>query len=99
MNMTQQIARLGLYFLKAAIIEILFYAQNEGPLQPNEIRKRMGILEETESSVECTHFISNILFLLKEDGFIENITGKEQGWIITKMGILLYLDKYHPMNL
>jgi len=99
MNMTKRIARLGLYFLKAAIIEILFYAQCEGPLHPNEIRKRMGILEETESSVECTNFISNILFLLKDEGLIENITEKDQGWIITKMGILLYLDKYHPMHL
>lgn len=99
MNMTKQIARLGLYLLKVAIIEILFYAQTEGPLQPNEIRKRMGIPEEIESSIECPNFISNILLLLKDEGLIENRTGKEQGWIITKTGILLYLDKYHPMDL
>ncbi len=99
MNMTKQVARLGIYFLKEAIIEVLVNAQDEEPLQLNEIEKRIGIPDKNESNDKSNALISNILFLLKSEGRIVDITEKGHGWIITEKGISLYFEKYHPMNL
>ncbi len=43
MNITKQPARLSLFHLKEAVLEVLFEAQNENGLFPDEVGKRLGI--------------------------------------------------------
>ena len=47
-------ARIGLHFLKNAVLEILLVSQNDGPLQHEEIRERLGITAPGEPHKKAT---------------------------------------------
>lgn len=80
-------ARIGLHFLKDAVAEILFHSRHEAPLQPDDIRKRLGI-SKTNSPYDRTNtLIFDILFLLENEGRVEVVTEEGVGWKITEAGI------------
>lgn len=91
MNIQQPIlkqqASLGLYFLKEAVSEVLFKAQNERPLHSKEIKSRIGIPDTGEPYSRSTALIDGILFLLKKEARIEEIKKEGNGWKITEVGI------------
>lgn len=92
MNTTKQHARLGLFYLKEAISEVLFNAQDEGPLQPNEIRKRLGIPKAVEPSDRSNTLILGIIFHLQSEGRVHYITEGGRGWKITETEASLLQD-------
>ena len=84
MNTTKQHARLGLFHLKEAVSEVLFNAQDEGPLQPNEIRKRLGIPKADEPPDRSNTLILGVIFHLQSEGRVQHITEGGRGWKITE---------------
>lgn len=76
-------ARMGLHFLKEAVLEILLNAQNEGPLQLEEITKRLRLYKSNERHKNNT-LVLNIVFHLQSEGRIQHITENGGGWIITE---------------
>ena len=84
MNTTKQQAKLGLFHLKEAISEVLFNAQDEGPLQSNEIRKRLGIPKVDEPPDRSNTLILGIIFHLQGEGRVQHITEDGRGWKITE---------------
>lgn len=95
----EQQANLGLYFLKEAVSEVLFNAQNEEPLHPIEIQRRIGIPETDEPYFRSDTLISGILFLLKKDARVEEIAEKESRWKITDVGALRQRQMDYLINL
>ncbi len=81
-------AGIGLHFLKEAVSEILFHSRHEAPLQPDEIRKRLGISKTNNPYDRTNTLIFDILSLLKSEGRVEIITEEGNGWKITEAGIL-----------
>ena len=79
-----QQARIGLYFLKEAILETLFNAQDEEPLQTEEIRKRLCLFITDELPDRNNTFILSIISLLQNEGRIESILEERDGWKITE---------------
>lgn len=86
-------ARIGLYFLKEAVLQTLFNARDEVPLQPDDIRKLLGIPKTNNPSDRTNTLIFNILSLLKNEGRIEVITKEGSGWKITEAGASSYMQK------
>ena len=86
-------ARLGLYFLKEAISEVLFNVKDDRLLQPEDIRKQLGITKTDEPFDRSNTLIFDILFLLKSDGHVEIITEEGSGWRITEKGASLKRQK------
>lgn len=85
-------ARIGLHFLKNAVAEILFHSRHEAPLQPDDIRKRLGI-PKTDNQLDRTNtLIFDILFLLEIEGQVEVVREKGGGWKITEAGILRQIN-------
>ena len=80
-------ARIGLYFLKEAVSEILFCSRYEGPLQPDDIRKRLDISKTKNPYDRTNTLIFDILSLLKSEGRVEVVTEEGGGWKITEAGI------------
>lgn len=76
-------ARMGLRFLKEAVIEVLFKAQNEGPLQLEEITKRL-CLHKFKEQHKNDALVLNIVFQLQSEGRIQHITENGGGWVITE---------------
>lgn len=80
-------AKIGLYFLKEAVLLILFNAQDDEPLQPDDIRKRLDI-PKTNSPYDRTNtLIFDILSLLENERRVEVVTEAGGGWKITEAGI------------
>ena len=86
-------ARIGLYFLKEAVLQTLFNARNEVPLQPDDIRKLLGIPKSDNPYDRTNTLIFNILSLLKNEGRVEIITEEGSGWKITEAGASLLIQK------
>lgn len=84
MNAVGQQAKLGLYFMKEAVSEILFNAREDGPLLPDEISQRLGMTESDELSDRNNDLISSIISLLQSEGRVQQIGESGQGWKITK---------------
>ena len=89
MNENRRRARTALFLLKEAVLEALFEAQNEGegPLQPNSIRKRLGIPKVAEPNLRSNTVTFGILLHLQSDGYVQRHTGS--GWEITDEAIQL----------
>ena len=80
-------ARIGLHFLKEAVSQILFHSRHEGPLQPDDIRKRLGI-HKTDNPFDRTNtLILDILSLLQNEGRVDIVIEEGNGWKITEVGI------------
>ena len=77
-------ARIGLHFLKESVLQTLFNAQDEGPLQPNEIRKRLGIPKADEPPDRSNTLILGVIFHLQGEGRVQHITEGGRGWKITE---------------
>ena len=84
MNTVKQHARLGLFHLKEAISLVLFNAEEEGPLLPNEIRKRLGIPRADEPADRSNTLIAGVLFHLETEGRAEYVSNGVRGWKITE---------------
>ena len=80
-------ARIGLHFLKESVLQTLFNAQHEAPLQPDDIRKRLGIPKTNDRYDRTNTLIFDILFLLQNEGRAEVVTEEGGGWKITEAGI------------
>ncbi len=80
-------AKIGLHFLKDAVSEILFCSRHEGPLQPDDIRKHLGISKTNNPYDRTNTLIFDILSLLKNEGRVEVVTEEGGGWKITEAGI------------
>ena len=77
-------ARIGLHLLKDAVSEILFVSQNEGPLQHEEIRERLGITAPEEPPNKGNFLIYNIIQHLQSEGRVHYVTDNGYGWKITE---------------
>ena len=80
-------ARMGLYFLKEAVLMILFNARNEVPLQPDDIRKILDIPKTNNLSDRTNTLIFDILSILENEERVEVITEEGSGWKITEAGV------------
>ena len=82
MNTSKQQARLGLFYLKEAVLNVLLEAQDKGPIQLDEIRKRLGIPRVVDGEPEDRRnsLIFSILYHLRNEGRVEYISN---GWKIT----------------
>lgn len=88
MNTIGKQARLGLYFLKEAVSEVLFNARDKGPLQLEEIRKRLDISKLNEPPDRSNNLILSIIFLLQSEGRVQLISKNRCGWKITQTEVL-----------
>ena len=86
-------ARMGLHFLKEAVLQTLFNARNEVPLQPDDIRKLLGISKTNNPYDRINTLIFDILSLLENEGRVEVISKEGSGWKITEAGALLHIQK------
>ena len=77
-------AKMGLHFLKESVSEILYNSQDEGPLQPEEITKRLNLNTFDEPSDRHNALVINIISYLQSEGRISYITGNGGGWVITE---------------
>ena len=82
-------AGIGLYFLKEAISTVLFKARDEGPLNLSEISTRLFLSRTDITKSRSNFLIFNILCMLEDEGRVNDITHKGDGWIITEIGISL----------
>lgn len=78
MNATKQQARLGLFYLKESVVNVLFEAQDE--IRLDEIRVSLGIPRVDEEEDRVNTLIRGILYHLKNEGRVEHIENK---WKIT----------------
>ena len=79
-----QQARIGLYFLKEAVLEILLISQNKGPLQHEEIRELLEITGPGEPNNKSNVLILNVIQHLQSEGRVHYITENGCGWKITE---------------
>lgn len=86
-------ARIGLYFLKEAVLQTLFNAQDEELLQPDDIREYLGIPKTNNPYGRTNTLIFNILSLLENEGRVKVITKEGSGWKITKAGASSHIQK------
>lgn len=86
-------ARIGLYFLKEAVLQTLFNARDEVPLQPDDIRECLGIPKSNNPYGRTNTLVFNILSLLENEGRVEVITEDGSGWKITEAGALSHIQK------
>ena len=82
-------AGIGLYFLKEAISTVLFKAKDEGPLNLSEISTRLFLSRTDIKQNMSNNLIFYILCMLEDEGRVNDITHKGDGWIITEIGISL----------
>ena len=87
MDIIRKQARIGLHFLKDAVAEILFHSRHESSLQPDDIRKRLGIPKTDKPYDRTNTLIFDILSLLENEGRAEVATEEGSGWKITEAGI------------
>ncbi|MDE0314724.1 MAG: hypothetical protein OXM61_07480 [Candidatus Poribacteria bacterium] len=85
MNAVGQQAKLGLYFMKEAVSEILFNARENGPLRLAEISKRLGMTESDELPDRKNDLILSIMSLLQSEGRVQQINENGRGWKITEI--------------
>jgi hypothetical protein len=80
MNPKQQ-ARLGLFHLEEAILDVLSV---EEPLEPSPISTRIGIRSLTDASSTLAYaIVHGVLVKLKEEGRVDRV-GNNQGWKLTE---------------
>lgn len=89
MNENQRRARAALFSLKEAVLDVLLEAhtQNEGLLQPEDIRKRLGIPKADEPITRSNTVILGILFHLRNDKYVHHYINR--GWEITEHAVPL----------
>ena len=64
-----------------------FFYDTRGPLQPDDIRKRLGI-HRTDNPFDRTNtLIFDILSLLQNEGQVDIVIEEGNGWKITEAGI------------
>ncbi len=73
MNTNQRFAKMGLDLLKESVYDVLYHAQNEKPLLPEEIRKRLNIPKVKESHDRSNTLIFGILYQLRSEGRAEDV--------------------------
>ena len=86
-------AKIGLYFLKESVSQILFHSRHEGPLQPDDIRKRLDISKIKSPYDRTNTLIFDILSLLQNEGRVEVVTEEGCGWRITEAGVSSHIQK------
>ena len=82
-------AGIGLYFLKEAISTVLFKARDEGPLNLSEISTRLFLERKDITQSRSNFLIFNILCMLEDEGRVNDISDKGDGWTITSRGVSL----------
>lgn len=73
-------AKQGLDLLKAAILEVLRDAQNEGRIHVGVIRERLGLPNVPQDYADNNTLIKGVLYHLRDDGIVDNVP--KQGWKI-----------------
>lgn len=87
MDKSKQHARFGLFYLKEAVLELLFNRQDVDPLRTTEIRDQLGLPHENAGEPE--HLIKGVLHHLHNDGYVEkdHEPNSPVKWKITNDGI------------
>ena len=91
-NTQKALVHSSLEALKRSALNVLYEARNEGFLQQDKVRKRLGIpkIDYSSPSARSNSLIFGILMHLKDDGYA--YLKSRSGWQITKQGISLIED-------
>ena len=81
MNDKQRRARAALFSLKEVVLEVLYEARDEGYIQLDQIRKRLGIPRGAEPPHANALFLG-LLCRLEKDNLVDRIRG--DGWKISQ---------------
>ncbi len=83
--------RNALAVLKEAVLQVLYHARAEGPLQLTAIRKQLGIPSvEENSDARDNSLVYGILTHLQDDEYVKYL--RRPGWEITEEGISVIED-------
>lgn len=77
-----------MFFLKEAVLEVLYEVRDEGRIQPLAIRRRLGLNRADEPGVSANTLIYGILYYLETEGYVEAETG--EGWKLTDEAAALF---------
>ena len=89
---SKQHARLGLFYLREAVLELLLEVdtRNEGPLKNAEIRDRLGLPDEHSGPHQ--HLFKGVLYHLLNDGYVikSSPANAPEKWVISPEGRQLF---------
>ena len=85
MDTSKQMAKRGMFYLKEAVLDVLWEARcnKESYLQTDEIRKRLGIPPETERSGHNS-LILGVLYYLFDEGHVSRQRTPQNEWKISE---------------
>ena len=85
MDTGKQMAKRGMFYLKEAVLDVLWEARcnKEGYLQTDEIRKRLGIPPETDRSGHNS-LILGVLYYLSDDEHVDRQRVPHNEWKISE---------------
>ena len=81
MSNPKQLARIGIFYLEEAVLDVL---NNESELEPNQISKHAGIPSTTGIPGAAYSLIRSILSKLQNEGRVEGIEPPHPKWRLTE---------------
>ena len=86
MDTHKQMARRGMFYLKEAVLDVLWEARcnKETYLQTDEIRKRLGIPPTTDERSGHNSFILGVLYYLRDERSVDRLRNPQNEWKISE---------------
>ena len=80
MSSPKQLARIGIFYLEEAVLDVLY---NESELRPGQISERAGIPSTTNLEPAVYAIVRGILSKLQNEGRVEDIDPPHPKWRLT----------------
>ena len=86
MDRYKQMAKRGMFYLKEAVLDVLWEARcnKETYLQTDEIRKRLGIPPTTDERSGHNSLIIGVLYYLFDEGHVDRQRVPQNEWKISE---------------